>query len=88
LRDISEVFLQREIALHDCSSRWSRVAEKNVANFLSSNQPKFTNQRLTAAATSNAMSDDGDHGDMEDAGHSSIDFFDHDPCKREKIEVR
>jgi hypothetical protein len=44
--------------------------------------------QITEAASGNVMSEDGDHGDMEDAGHSSADFFDHDPCKREKIEVR
>ena len=34
------------------------------------------------------MSDDGDLGDMEEVGHSSVEFFDHhDPSKPEKIEV-
>lgn len=34
------------------------------------------------------MSDGGDHGDMEEVEHSPDDFFDHDPSKREKLEVR
>lgn len=33
------------------------------------------------------MSYDEDHGDMEEVGHSSADFFDRDPSKQEKIEV-
>lgn len=32
------------------------------------------------------MSDDGDHGEMEDVTTPS-DFFDHIPSKQEKIEV-
>lgn len=34
------------------------------------------------------MSENGDHDEEEEVGHSSDDFFDHDPCKQKKIEVR
>lgn len=34
------------------------------------------------------MSDDGEENEMEDVGATPSDFFDHEPSKHEKIEVR
>ena len=34
------------------------------------------------------MADDIDHSDMEDVAANPTDFFDHEPSKTEKVEVR